>query len=49
MFIVHAADKNDIQGHWSENIFSEWISEKLISGYPDGSFRLFLAQSALSL
>ena len=29
----------DIQGHWAENVLTEWENGKLLSGYEDGTIR----------
>lgn len=30
---------NDIEGHWAEETIEKWITNGLIKGYPDGTFR----------
>src|SRR5690606_29503735 len=33
------AEPSDLQGHWAGEPMSRWVSEGLISGYPDGTFK----------
>ena len=36
---VTAAGMSDTTGHWAEVHIDKWISDGLITGYPDGSFK----------
>ncbi|MHA6480864.1 S-layer homology domain-containing protein [Paenibacillus sp. strain BS8-2] len=34
-----SALKSDLEGHWSEEVFSKWIEQGWINGYTDGTFK----------
>ncbi len=34
-----AVPASDLTGHWAQGTIEKWISEGLVSGYPDGSFQ----------
>lgn len=30
---------SDIKGHWAEEIINDWAEQKVVNGYPDGTFK----------
>ncbi|OPY56004.1 MAG: Cellulosome-anchoring protein precursor [Pelotomaculum sp. PtaU1.Bin035] len=36
--VGEAARPSDISGHWAKKQIEDWLSQKLASGYPDGTF-----------
>jgi len=37
--IVSAAGMTDISGHWAQTQMEKWVTNGLVSGYPDGTFK----------
>lgn len=36
---IHALEVEDIAGHWAREVITDWLSEGLAQGYPDGNFK----------
>lgn len=38
-FAADTKTASDLQGHWAENVISQWMTDGLVGGYQDGTFQ----------
>ncbi len=36
--LSNASASSDLSGHWAAGIIEQWQQDRLVNGYPDGSF-----------
>ena len=37
--VTYASTLNDVRGHWADETITKMVGEKVIAGYPDGTFK----------